>query len=131
MENRFFENGWIRIENKGTYLHIEYKPNNVLLDVASARKVIEDAVSFAEGSIYPVLTDINNMPNHSREVREYFAKEAGKTAVANAIITNNTFSKILANFFLSFNQPSTPTKIFNDQEKAIKWLSGFKVAVRN
>lgn len=39
-----------------------------------------------------------------------------------AIVVNNMPTRIIANFFVKFNRPQTPTKVFNDYNKAIEWL---------
>jgi hypothetical protein len=33
---------------------------------------------------------------------------------------------LLANFFIKFKKPATPTRMFKNEEKAIKWLLSFK-----
>lgn len=32
-------------------------------------------------------------------------------------------TRMIANFFVKFNRPQTPTKVFSDYNKAIGWLS--------
>ncbi|HSZ25769.1 MAG TPA: hypothetical protein VK766_08635 [Cytophagaceae bacterium] len=123
------ENEWVYIEIRGHYIYVRYKPNT-LLDLDAAKKILQDAVDFSGDKIYPALTDIREMPAHSKEVRDYFAIEGSETTFANAIIVSSSFSRILANFFLTLNKPKIPTRIFSDSAKAAKWLEMFPVKAR-
>ena len=123
------ENAWVWMEIKGHYFYTQFKPNTTL-DLAAAQKIIEDAVILAGDKTYPVLTDIRDMPPHSKEVRDYFANEGSDSACANAILVSSSISRILANFFLNINKPLIPTRIFNDPVKAAKWLEMFPIKQR-
>lgn len=121
-----FENEWVVIEKNDKYLCVYFKENNENeLDIEAAKKIIEDSLNFTNGIIFPVMNDIKNMPSHTREVRDYFAGQASRSALANAILVSSTFNRIMANFFLSLSKPLIPTKIFNDKNKAAEWLEKF------
>ena len=123
------ENEWVKMEIHEYYFFIEYK-TGTKLDLIAAKKIIEDAVKLADGKVYPAMTDIKNMPSHSKDVRDYFANEGSKNAIANAIIISSSLSSILANIFLTLNKPVIPTRIFTDSKKAAKWLEMFPVTSR-
>jgi len=126
MSMNVFENEWVIIENHKKYLYVCFKENNDMeLDIQSAKKIIDDSLKFTNSKIFPVINDIKNMPSHTREVREFFAGQASRSAVANAILVSNTFNRVMASFFLSLSKPLIPTKIFSDREKAVEWLSKF------
>ena len=123
------ENEYVRMEVRGHYFYTQFKANTKI-DLNAAKKVIHDAVVLADGKIYPVLTDIRDMPPHAKEVREYFANEASYSSCSNAILVSSSISRILATLFLSLNKPSIPTRIFTDPEKAAKWLEMFPIRPR-
>ncbi len=123
------ENEWVFMEVRGHYFCTRFKPNTKL-DLRAAKKIISDAVELAGNKTYPILTDIREMPSHSKDVRDYFANEGSESAVANAILVSSSISRILANFFLSINRPTIPTRIFTDTAKAAKWLEMFPVKHR-
>lgn len=59
------------------------------------------------------------------EVRDWAAAPDGnKQTVADALVINSLGHKILANFYIKFNKPVKPTKLFNKQSKAVSWLLG-------
>ena len=48
------------------------------------------------------------------------------TRIATAVLTNRLAVRILANFFMRFNKPKTPMKMFSHEEAALKWLRSFR-----
>ena len=79
-----------------------------------------------DGKPCPVLTDIRHIKSITREAREYGAKpEISKMYTANATIVGSLVSRTIINFFLKFNKPLIPTKLFTDENEALAWLKGF------
>ncbi len=121
-----FENEWVVIENNGKYLSVCFKEkSDTELTIEEAQKIINDSLAFTNGTVFPVMNDIKNMPPHTREVREFFAVQASRSAKANAIVVSNTFNRVMASFFLSLSKPLIPTKIFSDRNKAADWLQKY------
>ncbi len=88
---------------------------------ANYRKVAE----LVEGKSVKVLMDIRALGFH------HIPKEAMKVVANNpfsdlqiktAVIINGLGQKLLANFYLNVMQPKSLTKIFTNEEDAIKWL---------
>lgn len=70
-----------------------------------------------------VIADISKVWQVSKDARAFYAtKQVTDLNIAMALITNSLTSKILANFFMKFNKPATPTKMFKSKEKALTWL---------
>jgi hypothetical protein len=74
------------------------------------------------------LVDTREVFQVTREAREYGAKkEVEDLSIAMAILSGNSMAAtIIGNFFIKFNKPSVPTKMFKSEEKALNWLLGFK-----
>ncbi len=91
----------------------------------------EDIVSIghvAGGEMVPVLVDIRACKGISREARAYLAGEdTAKVQNAAALLVESTVTRVMANFFLGLNKPLFPTKMFNEEPKALTWLSEFVV----
>jgi hypothetical protein len=63
----------------------------------------------------------------SPEVREFAASKTGNHhTIGDAIVISSFSQKILADFYLRFNKPAMPTKVFNDVVKASEWLLSLK-----
>ncbi|MDB4533880.1 hypothetical protein N9242_03340 [Vicingaceae bacterium] len=81
-----------------------------------------------QGKIFPVLMDTRLMFQSAKEANEYGAsKDVSELSSAMAILVGTSMSaRIIGNFFIKFNKPFVPTKLFNSEEKAIEWLNSFK-----
>lgn len=56
------------------------------------------------------------------EVRDWAADHTGNIyTISDALVISNFAQKILADFYMKFNKPSKPTKIFRDLKDAIEW----------
>lgn len=62
----------------------------------------------------------------TEEARQYSAMQAEKTRIATALITRSKAMRMLANLYIQFNKPQSPTRMFTDEETALKWLGTFK-----
>jgi hypothetical protein len=57
------------------------------------------------------------------EVREWCATTSGNNyTYVDAIVISNFAQKLIADFYLKFNKPPMPTKIFKSKEKALDWI---------
>lgn len=75
------------------------------------------------GKAYFNLFEFEPHVDLASEVRDWAANPQGnKNTYADALVINSLPHKLLANFYMRFNKPVKPTKIFNQREKALKWL---------
>jgi len=73
-----------------------------------------------------VLIKLGALFKISIEARNYFANErTASIQRATALLTSSQITVLIANFFMSFNKPISPTKMFNNSEEAIRWLQKF------
>ncbi len=57
------------------------------------------------------------------EIRIWAAETSGNNyTYLDAVVINNVAQKIIANFYLKFNKPDMPTKIFPSTDKALDWI---------
>ena len=74
----------------------------------------------------PLFVDIREAKSVSGEARSHLAGEDGAKAIsATALLIDSPLSRIMGNFFLGFNKPSYPVKLFSSERRALKWLRGF------
>lgn len=50
------------------------------------------------------------------------SEEVYRNAIAKAIIVKHLGNRLIANFFITINKPPAPTKLFADEDTALKWL---------
>ena len=104
---------------------IEIK-GGAVFTLLEARENVEVAEEMLLGRRIPLLIDIRKVRSIDRAARIYFAsEEAVRSIRAQAMLFSSPVSRIIANFFLGFNQPPCPTRIFNSEARAMEWLRGF------
>ena len=110
---------------EGDILMINFKEDaDVTLE--NAQENLAARKSFQKEGKVKVLSDLSNVWQISKDARAFFAtKQVTDLNIAMALITKSLTSKILANFFMKFNKPASPTKMFNSKHKALAWLDTF------
>lgn len=74
----------------------------------------------------PLLAKHEDFALPGKENRDYWAtKESCPYSKADAFMVNTTALQLIANFYLKFNKPARPTKMFDDEKEAINWLKTF------
>jgi len=70
--------------------------------------------------------EFENFAEMDPEVRAWASDTSGNLYThIDAVVINNFAQKMIANFYLKFNKPKKPTKIFNSSEKALEWIQGY------
>ena len=113
------------IENDILFLRVKKDADFTLEAAIEGVKVRKE---IQKGKKFPVLLDTRKMFQVAKEANEYGAsKEVSELSSAMAILAGKSMaSRIIGNFFIRFNKPFIPTKLFKEEEKAIEWLTSFK-----
>ncbi|HTA84128.1 MAG TPA: hypothetical protein VK783_14385 [Bacteroidia bacterium] len=97
----------------------------ITFDIVS--EMVEQRIKFCNGRTLPALIDIRGIVSIDTPSRKYLTGERAKVnMVAGAIVVGSLVSRMAGNIFIAVDKPSLPTKLFNDPDKAIKWLAQFK-----
>jgi hypothetical protein len=109
---------------EGDILFFVFKKNKI--DLESAKKSVEIRTEITSGVSYPMYIDISEIKSVSKEARDYLAGgKAIEHISASALLAGSLRSKMLGTFYLSFNNPGIPVKLFTDKADALKWLRKF------
>ena len=101
---------------------VKYKPDarvglKELLAIHEAEKKLTNEKK------HLALLDARGFIYMSPEAKKFGASEKpGKYRKAAALLVDSLGVKILGNFYLNFNKPVVPTKMFSSEKKAIEWL---------
>lgn len=95
------------------------------VNVEQVKKVIAAIGKISGGKGVPVLVLAGEYALPSGEARDFMADPGNPYALAEAYVVQSLPQKIVGNFYLQFNNPGRPTKIFNDQALAVEWLKEF------
>ena len=78
------------------------------------------------GRAFANLVTINDYVEIDKEAKILSASEGGnRYTIADAFVLKSMPLKLLGNFYLQINKPVRPTRLFNDETSALKWLKTF------
>lgn len=108
----------------GGILHEQFVPKTDLT-IQDAEQSMAVGLELSEGADFSWLVDITNMKSITKEAREYFGKVENSHLKAVGLVTNSPISKVFGNFFLRFNKPEIPVRLFSSEIQAHDWLKEF------
>ena len=124
METITLKKAILHIRNDGI-LHIHIKPH-ADLQLDDAAEIVEIMGKAGNGKKFPVLIDAGEFANIDKEVRVFSASpESNIYTIADAIAYHSFAQKLIAGFYMKYNQPVVPTQVFADKAEAVKWLKTF------
>jgi hypothetical protein len=96
--------------------------NNCTIDMDTLEKMTQTGDSWNGTNLCANLIDVRNMMFIDNKTREYAAAQYRTHVAGQAILIDSKISSYFANIFLKFSKPKVPTKLFTDEDDAIKWL---------
>lgn len=119
-------------EIKLNYAKVQlYEPKLVRIEIFSGTiiglkesKSMNDAIGvLSEGKECLVLIVADEFAQFDRDSSDFSSSDEGQRyTIADALVVKSLSQKILANFYLKFNKPAKPTRIFTNEAEAIVWL---------
>ncbi|MFT3837346.1 MAG: STAS/SEC14 domain-containing protein [Myxococcaceae bacterium] len=108
----------------GSLMRVTYRAEADVTQ-ADAREHMDLMRELTQGQRVKVLVDTRNMRSLGREARAIYASEEsrGYTACC-ALLVGSPVSRVLGSFFLGFNKPLYPTKLFTSDVDALEWMNG-------
>lgn len=109
---------------EGDVVWIRYNETEEEFGLAEAKRHTEVLDSLNDGNPVHVVVDFRGLDiAFTPESREYFAASDahGSVRASQAIILSGLAHKIVANFYLKFNKPACPARIFYNPEDAFSW----------
>ncbi|MBL7931288.1 MAG: hypothetical protein JNL60_05285 [Bacteroidia bacterium] len=97
------------------------------IDVESLKADGEINIQLAGNRKVLALYDSRGFFTIEPEAREYLRSGiVDPTRIATAVLTDRLATKLLVNFFIRFNKPKTPMKMFTSEQQALSWLKSFE-----
>ncbi|HEY3445250.1 MAG TPA: STAS/SEC14 domain-containing protein [Myxococcales bacterium] len=106
----------------GPYLHSVQKPNAIETGKTARENHGLMKQLVPPGTKLPMLVDSRKVGSIDKEAKEVYASETGAFATCVAIVGDNPVVTMMANVFLMLSNPKCPTKLFSNEEAALKWL---------
>lgn len=93
------------------------------VSVESAKENSDAVNGMYLGNKFPLMIDSRGIKSMTREARNQFSTKGRETHTkAFAIIIDSSLSKVVGNFFMGINKPAVPTRLFDNEIEAEKWL---------
>ena len=87
---------------------------------------LETIKKIGEGKAYCNLIIMKNFTHCDAEARKFAASEENNIyTIADAFVTESEALRIVGNFYIRFDKPTRPTKLFKKEDDALKWLRTF------
>ncbi len=107
------------------FFRIEF-PTDAYVELEDAIQIHEACEMLTKEEKYLKLIVANGTLISSKETRAYGAELKEKDGrIAEALVYKSYGNKIFLNFYITFNKPKVPTKLFSSEKKAMEWLEGF------
>lgn len=118
IETRIF---YTSLEKDG-YLLTRVKPGSEIL-LQDAKDNTAAVIEVSGGIVLPLLVDLREIKSITKEARDHFSMRGRKPNVsAVAMLIRSPVSRVIGNFFISFNNPVVPTRLFSMEKSAIEWV---------
>ena len=96
-------------------------------NLADAKENSEAVAKVAKGKKLPLFIEMVGCKSITSEARTHYAREqVGEEVYAVALLIGSPISRVIGNFFMGFNKPKHPVKLFTSETKAIEWLGSFQ-----
>jgi len=115
-------NDKIRIVEGDDMIYRYIAINNCTLDMDTLEKMTQVGDSWCQERLCANLIDIRDMLFIDSKTREYAADQYRPHVAAAAILIDSKISSYFANIFLKFSKPKFPTRLFTNEDEALKWL---------
>ena len=130
-ENLVIENISYSFTFKNGIFILKYA-DNITLSLEIAKSVVALRKELTGHIHRPCLINISGIRSVTEEATHYLlSHDATDKISALAIIINSEIEKLLANFYTSIGTPSIPTKVFDDELSAVRWLYLQKREIKN
>lgn len=96
---------------------------NRIIDRDEAQELYKTVGIIAKGSESLVMVVANQVAQFTKAAIEVATSEEGlRFSLADAVVVKSVTQKITANIYLKLNKPAKPSRIFNSEAEAEKWL---------
>lgn len=99
---------------------------NCVIDLDLQERLIDAYNTITGGKLTPFIFMADTGVSVTKEARDNaIVIEERSPCAATAVIVTNLAYKLVANFYLQFNKPKRPYKVFSNTSDALEWLKTF------
>ena len=118
-------------------VNLQLKSNNIVyvtfkddcnLDIPLQMRLLDYYKEITDNKLMHLMFFAAENVSLSKEARDNAVKIEDQSMLgATAVVVDKLPYKLIANFYLKFNKPKRPYKVFSKEEEAIKWLKTIKL----
>ena len=113
----------VNIQRKSNDIIYVLFKDNCTLDIDLQMRLLEQYNKIAENKLMPFIFMAAENVSITKEARDNAVKIEDISMIGySAVIVTSLPYKLIANFYLRFNKPKRPFKVFSNEEEAVKWL---------
>jgi hypothetical protein len=101
------------------FIHLLWNPR-VRIEAVDARAVMAAVNALAGDLEYPMLVDMRTTEALSRQARSVFSLKCAASRIA--LLGKSPIDRLLANWSMGVQNLPCPTRFFNSETEALKWL---------
>jgi len=106
-------------------VYVRYN-KDVTIDIELQAKSLEAFNEITDSKLTPFLFEADEGVSVTKEARDNAVIQEERTPCkATAVVVQNIAYAMVANFYLKFNKPKRPYKVFNNKQEAVDWLKLF------
>jgi hypothetical protein len=113
---------WLRPDG---IVQLVWAPRTTVL-FEDATAALEAMAQLTGGRRSPLLVDMHDTGPLDRPTRAELTRRSDLQSAV-GLIVGTPLTRMMANFFMSVNKPSFPTRLFDNEASAVAWLKGFVV----
>lgn len=115
---------FIQLRSDGI-VHVHFK-KDIILDIPLQMRLLEQYKIITGEKLTPFMFTAAEGLNVTPEARDNAVKmEEFTPCYVTAVVVTNVAYLLIANFYLKFNKPKRPYRVFKNEEMAIEWLKTF------
>jgi hypothetical protein len=101
---------------------VRFKKDTVL-DVPLQLRLLENYKIITKNKLMPFVFEADEGVTITKEARDNATHlEEESPCAVSAVVVQNIAYAMIANFYMKFNKPKRPYKVFNNKQEAISWL---------
>jgi hypothetical protein len=118
----------VNIQTKSNGIVYLLFKDDCTLDIDLQMRLLDHYHEMTGGKLMPFIVMAAENVTITKEARDNAVKIEDVSMIgASAVIATSLPYKLIANFYLKFNKPKRPFKVFSNEEEAVKWLQSIEL----
>lgn len=96
------------------------------ISLQSLKEHLDVVKELGNGKAFCNLVVLDKFVQVGDDARKFAASEESNIyTIADAFVINSVALKLVGNFYIRYNKPTRPTRLFTDETEALRWLRTF------